>query len=262
MKANAILVKPEGIEKVYVDLSNYRNICQAINANGISTIHTIKTQEISRKLGIHLVGYVDRYGGNLDNELAAQISGYDEIYSFMLLCKTDDKWNDFPLSEGELECLYTYLTTGKVTMIDRDDKATAFFEKYGIDNPALPKVSFKPEVYQLDSVPYVMLFRYDMYKLNDKQIQELGNAMFYMADRLINEGFNIVDGVHLSPDKKYYIQSKMDQESGAFNVLIQAKEEVDEVLIKDVTGCANGILGKPKEYEHVDLDTAPEEADD
>ena len=262
MKANAILVKPDGIEKIYVDLSDYKNICKAINANGLSTIHTIKTQEISRKLGIHLVGYVDRHGGNLDNTLAAEISGYDEIYSLMLLCKTDDKWNDCPLSEGELECLYTYLTTGKVTVADDGDKASMFFKKYGIVNPALPKVSFKPEVYQLESVPYVMLFRYDMHKLKDKQLQELGEAMFHMADRLINEGFDIVDGVYLSPDKKYYIHSKMDQESGAFNVLIQAKDEVDEVLIRDVTGSANGILGKPKQYDHVDLDTAPEEADD
>ena len=262
MKENAILIRPDNIEKIYIDFSNDENICTAIEAKGLSAIHTIKTQDISKELGIHLIGYVDRHGGSLDNRLAAKISGYDEIYSLMLLCKTDDKWNNLPLSEGELNSLYTYLTTGKVITNYGNDLSRAFFEKYGICNPILPKCNTEPDVYQLPEVPYVMLFRYEIKKMSDKDAEAFGKALFTMADRLLNGGFEKVDGAWLSPDKKYYINSKLDNENKAFDVLVQAKEEVDEVLIVDVIGSANGIMGKLPEQNREDIDTAMEEAID
>ena len=262
MKENAILVRPDNIEKIYIDFSNDENICTAIEAKGLSAIHTIKTQDISKELGIHLIGYVDRHGGSLDNRLAAKISGYDEIYSLMLLCKIDDKWNNLPLSEGELNSLYAYLTTGKVISNNDNDLSRTFFEKYGIYNPILPKSNARPDVYQLPEVPYVLLFRYEIKKMSDKDAEAFGKALFTMADRLLKEGFEKVDGVWLSPDKKYYINSKLNNENKAFNVLVQAKEEVDEVLIVDVIGSANGIMGKLPEQNREDMDTAMEEAID
>ena len=261
MKENAILVKTSGIEKVCVDFSDDENICKAIESKGLSTIHTQNTQDISRKLGFHIVGYVDRHGGNLDNELAARISGYDEIYSSMLLCKTNDKWDNLPLSEDEVEILYTYLTTGKVVVLQKNDLSKAFFERYGIDNPPLPK-GFEPEVHQLPEVPYVILFRYYVNQMKDNQIEEFGESLFSMADRLIEEGFKEVDGVKLSPDGKYYINSSMDHENAVFNVLIQAKENDGIVLITNVKSTADGIMGKVPEHKHVDIETSPEEAGD
>ena len=54
MKENAIIVRPLDIIKVYVDFSNIDNVYRSINADLVSTIHTVQTQEISEKLGFHI----------------------------------------------------------------------------------------------------------------------------------------------------------------------------------------------------------------
>ena len=126
MKENAILIRNLDIVKVYVDFSNLDNIKSILNCDRLSTIHTAKTQELSEKLGFHLMGYVDREGDDINNEVACEVSGYDYIGSFMLLFKTDDSYHELPLSEDELEKLYSYLTIGEIdnakTSVNLDNK--------------------------------------------------------------------------------------------------------------------------------------------
>ncbi len=124
MKENAILIRHLDVIKVHVDFSNDDDIYRLLNAERISTIHTRKTQELSKQLGFHLVVYVDREGHDINNNLACSISGYDYLGSFMLLFKTDDKFNSLPLEENELESLYNYLTSGDVLEETYDNEAT------------------------------------------------------------------------------------------------------------------------------------------
>ena len=109
MKANAIVIRHLDILEVEVDFSDLDNIAKAIDAEYVSTIHTKITQAISAKLGIHLIGFVDRDGDDINNKKACEISGYDYIGSSLLLCKCDDGYNPYPLEEDELSKIF-YLT--------------------------------------------------------------------------------------------------------------------------------------------------------
>lgn len=264
MKENAIIVRPLDVIKVYVDFSNLDNIYKAINAERVSTIHTKETQALSGKLGIHLMGFVDSEGDDINNKRACQISGYDHIGSFMLLCKADDKFNAYGFDEAELNCVYTYLTTGEVIPSKAVDGALKeFMDKYGI-NPILPNFPIEPEVYYERSIPYMIYLRYNINKVKkDADLEKIGKALFFMADRLVNE-FTEYEGVRLSPDGKYYVNSQMDAEEGVYHYLLQAVEEedVDAVLIRDIKANVRGFLGQNPEPKHVDVETAPEEAGD
>ena len=263
MKENAIIVRQLDIIKVYVDFSNIDNVYRSINADLVSTIHTVKTQEISEKLGFHIIGFVDREGNDINNNKACQISGYDYIGSFMLLCKTDDKYNALPLDEKELDSLYTYLTTGKV--VDTSfDAAQAFFNRYGIENPLSPRCAVRPDVYYKEEVPYMILLRYEFAKMSDKEQELLGAALFPMSSRIFEEGFKDIDGVKESPDGKYYVNFLFDENRESYNVLMQAKdpEVSDEILLYDTKNTINGFLGKIKPPKNAYGDTASEEAGD
>ena len=61
---NAIIIRQLDVIKTYVDFSDTNNICDAIDASAVSTIHTNKTQELSSLLGVHLMGFVDRDGSS------------------------------------------------------------------------------------------------------------------------------------------------------------------------------------------------------
>ena len=111
LKENAILIRQLDVLKVEVDFSNDNDLYRLLDAERVSVIHTKRTQELSERLGIHLVGYVKREGDDINNKLACSISGYNYIGSFMLLFKTDDKFNNLPLNEDELELVYGYLTS-------------------------------------------------------------------------------------------------------------------------------------------------------
>ena len=266
MKENALLVRPLDIVKVYVDFSNIDNIYKFLDAERLATIHTKETQAISNRIGIHIMGFATREGDDINNKRACEISGYDYIGSLMLLCKTDDKFNALPLDEAELECLYEYLTTGKVIPNKKlDSSLQKFMERYGIKDPLLPNFELEPDVYYQESIPYMIYLRYDLNKVdnNGKAYQDMGAALFYMADRLVNE-FPEENGVHMSPDGRYYINCLMDAEENVYHVLMQAvdEEDVDSCLIRDVKANVRGFLGQNQEPKHVDMDTAPEEAGD
>ena len=124
MKENAIIIRPLDVVKTYVDFSDIDNIYSALDVESVSTIHTAATQELSSKLGIHLIGFVDRHMSDINNPLAASISGYDYIGSNMLLCKTDDRFNPLPFTKEELEKVYRYLVEGEDALeevIDDED---------------------------------------------------------------------------------------------------------------------------------------------
>ena len=110
MKENAIIIRQLDVIKIHIDFSDIDNIARAINADRLSSIHTVKTQELSAKLGVHLIGFINRNCDDINNEKACEISGYDYLGSLMFLCKTDDKYNPLPFEEDELERVYAFLT--------------------------------------------------------------------------------------------------------------------------------------------------------
>lgn len=133
---NAILVEWLDVKKIFVDFSDVQNIYDAIGAKRISTIHTQKTQDISKSLGIHLVGYVNREFDTLNNDVACRLSGYDFLGSKMLICKTDDKFNNLPFSEEELEKVYAYITGEEDSLeevMDYDDDDDEIIDTYVLD---------------------------------------------------------------------------------------------------------------------------------
>ena len=109
MKENAVLIRQQDVIKTYVDFSDPKGISNAIDAERASTIHTEKLMNLSEKLGIHLMGFVDGDGNGDNNKVACKISGYEYLGSFMLLCKTDNSYSCLPFSEEELEKVYKYL---------------------------------------------------------------------------------------------------------------------------------------------------------
>ena len=253
MKENAILVRPLDIEKVYVDFSKLDNLYEILGSDRLSTIHTLATQELSQKLGFHLIGFVARDGDDINNRKACEISGYDYIGSFMLLCKTDDAWNALPLEEEELASLYAYLTGGQLPK-----GSEAFASRYGIDGIVLPELGIEPKVYYKEEVPYLILFRYDLSPILPKKI---GDDLQAYAKRIEDGGFTEIDGVHLSPDKKYYIHPELDSENAFYNVLVEAKGE-EPILIVNAQSTVDGFLGKVPTCGNDAMDTAPEEDGD
>ena len=263
MKENAILVRQLDIIKVYVDFSDFNNIYKVLNVKHVSTIHTEKTQNISRLLGIHLMGYVDREGHDINNKKACEITGYDYLGSFLLLFKTDDKFNALPLEENELECVFTFLTTGKVIPTQKEEGLEGFNERYGL-NPLLPNIGITPRVHFKEHVPYVALLEYDLRSVPENKLEKVGEGLFQYSSLLISS-FKEVEDVRLSPDEKYYVKCKTSMEHGCFYVLIQAKdvEDVDAILINNIDAVIDGILGRnEKQEEHLDMEDTMEEAMD
>ena len=259
MKENAILIRPLDVLKVYVDFSSDAGIKSMINAERLATIHTMKTQELSNKLGIHLIGYVDSKGNDINNDLACSISGYDYLGSFMLLCKTDEKYNNYGFDENELECVYTYLTTGKIINIAKNDIVDIFFKKYGFEAP-LPNFDIEPKIYYDEKVPYVILLRYEIKAFPFDRLERMGQALFSYSTILLDKCTTIENGVNLSKDDKYYI--KCLTKDGYFNILIQAKENENNIIghIETMIDAYLGNVSIKKDYESEDLDTSMEEA--
>ena len=232
MKDNAIIVKWLNIEKIYVDFSNLDNINAAINAERVSTIHTARTQELSARLGVHLMGFVDRNGDDINNVKACEISGYDYLGSMMLLCKTDDKYNAYGFDEDELDRVYTYLTTGKVKTKTKTlgGDLKSFLEKYNIQ-PPLPDFSVLPRAKFFDEYPNIVLLTYEYSALPAKDISSIGEKLFSYSSILVNE-FTSVEESSLSADGRFYINCKTT--SSNMNILIQVVEdENDKILINE-----------------------------
>ena len=204
MKENAILIRNLDILKVYVDFSDLDNIKSVLNCDRLSTIHTAKTQELSEKLGFHLMGYVDREGDDINNEVACEVSGYDYIGSFMLLFKTDDSYHELSLSEDELEKLYSYLTIGEIdnakTSVDLDNK------KPEVDLDAPEELIEEDYDDEILLVPYVLIFdvKCKWPKRSDKSFLDGSFAypmvlegdvepnIFLFEDRIEVEGYDLL----------------------------------------------------------------------
>ncbi len=140
-------------------------------------------------------------------------------------------------------------------MKENELKAKAFEKRYGV-KPLLPNFKVEPKVYYKEEVPYMILYRYDFRGLPEG----VGAELFNYQDRLLKE-LKEEEGVYVSQDGKYYLNCHMQGEY--FNVLVQAKEEdIDYVLIKNAEPTIKGFLGLIEDPKHVDMDTAPEEAED
>ncbi|MBR0294950.1 MAG: hypothetical protein IJQ67_03470 [Bacilli bacterium] len=265
MSFNAVLIKTNGeVLKLEVEFdSDYRGLEDAIEAEGLSTIHTIKTQDLSNKLGIHLIGFVDRYMERSDkdnNELACRISGYDFLASDMILVKTDDKFNPLPLEVGEVDILYLYLTEGKISGGSPAELAS-FSEKYGI-NPILPSFPTKPKVYYVEEYPNLAFVVYDWRNITKEELEACGAEMFKYADYLVKH-FTSAEEVScsISPDGKYYLKNQIINNSQYFTVVIQAILEPGEpIIVNNVLDFINLDLGnaeikkEDRAYEHYVLE--------
>ena len=238
---NALLINWLDIEKIEVDFSDFNSVYHALGANRVSTIHTYKTQELSRKLGIHLVGFVDREGDDINNEKACEISGYDYLGSKMLLCKTDDQFNALPFTDKELKKVYIYLTEGKiVNSFEPEDKLGDFFEKYNI-NPYLPSLLVKPEAILFDKYPNVILIKYNFSNVDTSMLVKIGEALFPYSEVMLNEFVDVGNDVKKSKSNKYYLKNKGDIARGYYCIIIQAIIDEDEKpVIQDIDSFING----------------------
>ena len=200
MNENAILIRHLDVIKVHVDFSNDDDIYRLLDARRVSTIHTKKTQELSQKLGFHLVGYVDREGRDINNDLACAISGYDYLGSFMLLFKTDDNFKNLPLEEDELESLYNYLTNiedvqeeSREDELSEDDLLLCYVLMVDV-NIAWPKIKNYKCSYKL-CVPVVYMDGREKYNL-----PYLNEAIEYLGIDRINGVLELK--LHLGSDKE------------------------------------------------------------
>ena len=260
---NAIIIRQLDIIKTYIDFNDFDNISNAIHANHLSTVHTVKTQELSSLLGVHLMGFVDRDGDDINNKKACEISGYDYLGSLMLLCKTDDKFNPLPLSEGEVECVFHYLVTGEIVQKHDSEIYKKFCEKYGV-NPILPEFPIEPEFFKEDMVPYVIIARYNFDEASENMFQRIGESLFHYSSLLLNS-FKEVDEVYLSQDSKYYIKCYKDSNGiskGFYYVMIQAKgaEGIDDIFIKNPKAIVDVMFNKDEKRESFKDDALEEVA--
>ena len=259
MKENAIIIRQLDVIKTYVDFSDFDNINEAINANRISTIHTVKTQELSSKLGIHLMGFVDSEGSDINNKKACTISGYEYLGSFMLLCKTDDKYNPLPFEEDELECVYHYLTTGEIKSKSsfNKDELGEFIEKYGI-NPVIPNLPVKPEITFFENYPKVVLLAYDYGPDTGADLGRIGGELFKFSDILVQKFYKEDDAL-VSEDETYCVKSKTDMASSHFYLLIQVLQgRRDQPVIGDTDAFIDAVYGSSEE----EAEEIPDEPED
>ena len=212
---NAILVEWLDIKKVEVNFDDTGDLMAQIGCRRVFTIHTQKTMEMSRLLGIHIMGYVDREGDDINNKKACEITGYDYLGSKLLLFKTDDSWHELPFTEDEFDRVYTYITTGKVK--PQADMKNPFFKKYPI-NPILPNFGFEPKIVNDKENDNVIYF---VYNLMFKDLTKLGEQLFHYSDRLVNE-FEDYENVKISPDGDYLLKCATGPSMMYFVVAIQA----------------------------------------
>ena len=144
-KCNAIKVG-KTIEKIVLDFSSYESLKETSGVARFYTIHTAQTNEIGNKLGFHVGGFCDDYGSG-GSDLAASISGYDELPSDLFLCLMDDKYNFLPLSEKQLNDLYNYLVK------QNEDTQEESFENYDAEENDLEDyvLFFKVNAYWPDN---------------------------------------------------------------------------------------------------------------
>ena len=207
---------------MHVDFSN---IELSTGFRRLYTIHTAKTLDYSRQVGFHVGGFCDDRGQG-GSSLAARTAGYEDLPSDLILCKMDERYNFLPLSEAELNCLYTYLTTGKVVPLESDDdKANAFFRKWDI-HPILPRFDLPLSVEFFPRYPNVIALVYDETAAKtDKELENYGKALFEFSDRCVS-GLEDIGLCRVSLDHTYYMLNV--RENGKFCCFIQALREKGE----------------------------------
>ena len=161
--------------------------------------------------------------------------------------------DDVLFDEEELDRVYVYLTTGKLIAKNRGDLFSAFCEKYDV-NPALPNFSIDPEITVKDEVPYVLIAKYDLNKLSDRELMKLGERLFDFSTVLINE-FKQIDAVSLSKDGKYYMKPFMYREGkdadGCYYVFVQINDG-GELLIRNPEAIIKALNEKSSNREYGD----------
>lgn len=228
---NAVIIRWLDIVKADIDFSNYDEINEAINAERLSTIHTAKTQELSDKLGIHLLGFVDSNGNDINNKKASEISGYDYIGSMMILCKCGEGYTPLPFTEEEIDMVYTYLTTGEIKRKKETDSYDSFIKKYNI-NPILPNFDIEPQITLFEQYPRIIFVKYDYSHLNDKEMLKFGESLFKYSSRLL-DNYTQYKQVNMAKDGSHYL--KVYQTSGVMYVVIQAiHNSVEAPIINDL----------------------------
>ena len=162
-----------------------------------------------------------------------------------------------------MECVYTYITTGKIVSSIKYGDEGSFFEKYGI-NPPLPDLFVEPKVYYREDFPYALLLRYDLSEIPMNKIEKVGESLFAFSSRLL-ELFKNVDGVLLSNDGKYYLNCKMENGFSFYNILIQVVDDEHDIYIRNAEEVIYKCFLENEETVspyYDDVDTAIEEAID
>ena len=223
---NAILIDFfEKIEKVDVDFSSVEGMAKAVDSRGVYTINTQNILDITNKLGFPVVGFVDRYmeeSDRINNSLAADISGYDYLLSKMILCTWDSKYNFLPLSDRQVDILYTYLTTGKVinpSSGEEGDLISKFINDYDIENLVTLNVDFKPKARLHPKHANVLVLDYEV---PSEQLFSIGEKLFTFSDILVNKFIDKGSHVFMDPNLQYYLSNGFVIPGVKFRITYQA----------------------------------------
>jgi len=103
--ANAVLLRANGsYEKIKVDFGSLEGLYAPIGCDRINIISTQKLKNLSDRLGFTVVMYCDERGMLKqleENEVAAELSGYDVIWGDVIICGFKD--DCAPLYKDEVE---------------------------------------------------------------------------------------------------------------------------------------------------------------
>ena len=270
MAYNALLIGfSKKVEKIEIDFDDYEgSMCKAVDGRGVSTIHTQGILDIGVAVGFGVVGYINRYANDEDlinNVLACELSGYDELHSKMVLCGVDDKWNFLPLSEKQVDVLYNYITTGEKESVVEDDAFGEFCKRHNI-KPYVPNLGIDYEVKNhIENDKIITLF-YDLTKASDSKMESFGHGLFKMSSALLDDHKEVKDGIHIDKKETYYISCCfINDNHDAFLVNYQAIDgSKDKILINKEKMISSVIGGdfeeKDSDFEKSDLeieDTKP-----
>ena len=223
MKENAIRVS-DHYEKICLEFGNYTKIKEDCGFKRLYTIHTASTNALSDKLGFHIIGFCDERGTGGPG-LAANLAGYEELPSDLILCRTDKKYDYLPLTPSELECLYTYLTTGKVIPTSREDEAIFFFEKHRI-HPIVPELNIPMKPVFFFNYKKVVALAYDESLLKDEKQREEYDRLLDECKKKAMQELTSTGLYWKSSDGRYYVDWFKHDEH--FYWLVQAVNPNDE----------------------------------
>lgn len=226
MKNNTLVVDfgDKNFKAIYVNYDNYyEEFCKIVDGSGISTIHTRETQDISQKLGFHIMGFIDKAGDlkeRINNYTAAEISGYPYIHSKMVLCLTDNKFNALPFNEKQLNALMRYLKDGVVESIVDSDELQDFIDKYGINPLTINCPGVESVIEYRNDEEQLIIFKYEI-PMDDEIMNSFGGAMFNFSNTLLTKFIEESCGWRIDKNHKYRIKGKMDMASFSFYIAIQ-----------------------------------------